>query len=74
MGRYVTSAGCRIISAIDSYLGIESPWGEGRVALKLEAGVVHVYLGHGEVREWQNFIHSINFHCGGLDLAPLSTI
>lgn len=73
MGRYATGAGCRIV-ALSKKIGFESPWGAGRGALKLEAGVVHVYLGHGEVREWQNFIHSINFYCGGLDLAPLSTL
>ena len=33
-------------------LGIESPWQVERVELKLESGEVHVYLGHGEVRQW----------------------
>jgi transposase len=33
-------------------LGIESPWRVERVELKLEAGEVHVYLGHGEQGEW----------------------
>ncbi len=33
-------------------LGIESPWKVERVELKLESGEVHVYLDHGEVRQW----------------------
>jgi transposase len=33
-------------------LGIESPWRVEQVELKLEAGKVPVYLGHGEQGEW----------------------
>lgn len=32
-------------------LGIESPQKVKRVELKVESGEVHVYLGHGEVRQ-----------------------
>ena len=36
----------------EQILGIESPWSVERVALKLEEGEVHVYLGHTASTTW----------------------